>query len=264
MFIAGIVATGVSIIAVASVSTLTPALFLTAAIGATAGSAYVTGFTLLQENVADELRGRTFATLYTVVRLCLLVALTVGPFVASALGAVSDAWVDGDVEVGSFTVSLPGVRLALWLGGVVTILAGFMARRRMRRVEPEAVPSEGDRMTGRFIVLEGGEGSRARARRPSSSSSAWWHSGATPCSRTNPATHHSGEEIRQLLLHREDAVDERAELLLMLADRAQHVATVVEARARRGMPSSCATGSRRRRSPTRASGARSGSKRSNG
>ncbi len=143
MFIAGIVATGVSIIAVASVSTLTPALFLTAAIGATAGSAYVTGFTLLQENVTDELRGRTFATLYTVVRLCLLVALTVGPFVASALGAVSDAWVDNDVEVGSFTVSLPGVRLALWLGGVVTILAGFMARRRMRRVEPEAVPSEG-------------------------------------------------------------------------------------------------------------------------
>ena len=143
VFIAGIVATGVSIIAVASVSTLTPALFLTAAIGATAGSAYVTGFTLLQENVTDELRGRTFATLYTVVRLCLLVALTVGPFIASALGAVSDAWVDNDIEVGSFTVSLPGVRLALWTGGVVTILAGFMARRRMRRVEPEAVPSEG-------------------------------------------------------------------------------------------------------------------------
>jgi len=107
------------------------------------GSAYVTGFTLLQENVSDELRGRTFATLYTVVRLCLLVALTVGPFIASALGAISDAWVDNDIEVGSITVSLPGVRLALWMGGVVTILAGFMARRRMRRLEPEAVPSEG-------------------------------------------------------------------------------------------------------------------------
>ena len=32
-----------------------------------AGTAYVTGFTVLQETVDDELRGRTFATLYTVI-----------------------------------------------------------------------------------------------------------------------------------------------------------------------------------------------------
>ena len=76
-------------------------------------------------------------------RLCLLVVVDVGPFIASALGAISDAWVDGDVEVGSITVSLPGVRLALWLGGVVTMLAGFMARRRMRRVEPRGSPVRG-------------------------------------------------------------------------------------------------------------------------
>ena len=48
------------------------AAVMIAVVGAFAGAAYVTGFTLLQEHVTDELRGRTFATLYAVVRLCLL------------------------------------------------------------------------------------------------------------------------------------------------------------------------------------------------
>jgi dTMP kinase len=133
VFTVAVVATGLAIVAVATVASLAPAIVLVGVIGAAAGSAYVTGFTVLQETVADELRGRTFATLYTVVRLCLLLSLTVGPFAASALGAISDHFVDGDVEVGSFSVSLPGVRLALWLGGVVTVASGLMARRRMRR-----------------------------------------------------------------------------------------------------------------------------------
>ena len=40
--------------------------------GVCAGAVYVLGFTILQENVEDELRGRIFATLYTLSRLCLL------------------------------------------------------------------------------------------------------------------------------------------------------------------------------------------------
>ena len=36
------------------------------------------GFTLLHENVEDELRGRIFAALYTLVRLCVLIAFAVG------------------------------------------------------------------------------------------------------------------------------------------------------------------------------------------
>jgi dTMP kinase len=85
--------------------------------------------------VGDELRGRTFATLYTVVRLCLLLSLTIGPFMATAFGALSDHWVNGAVEVGGTTVSLPGVRLALWVGGAITIASGLMAYRRMTRAQ---------------------------------------------------------------------------------------------------------------------------------
>jgi dTMP kinase len=141
IFVAGIISCGIAIGMVACVSDLSVAMVLVGVVGGTAGSAYVTGFTLLQESVADEMRGRTFATLYTIVRLCLLLSLTIGPFVATALGAISDATVDGDLHFGSVHISLPGVRLALLLGGVITVLAGLMARRRMRmatRVEPEA------------------------------------------------------------------------------------------------------------------------------
>ena len=117
-------------------------------------------------------------------------------------------------------------------------------------------------MTGSFIVLEGGEGS-GKSTQAQLLYERLVAFGRDAVLTYEPGDSSLGEEIRQLLLHREDAVDERAELLLMLADRAQHVATVVKPALAR-MPSSCATGSRPRRSPTRASGARSGSKRSNG
>jgi dTMP kinase len=140
VFTSSVVVTGVAIAAVASVATLTPALVIAGAVGAGAGCGYVTGFTVLQESVSDDMRGRTFATLYTVVRLCLLLSLTVWPFVAGILGAISRKLFDGGVvDIGSVSVALPGVRLALWLSGAVTIASGFAARRRMRKArEPQS------------------------------------------------------------------------------------------------------------------------------
>jgi dTMP kinase len=140
VFVFNVALTGGFIVAVASVTSLLPALILVGGLGAGAGSAYVTGFTLLQENVSDELRGRTFATLYTVVRVCLLLSLTIGPFAASALDALSDHLLDGELDMGAGTIDLPGVRLALWLGGVVTILSGLAARRRMHRAVEVVAP----------------------------------------------------------------------------------------------------------------------------
>jgi dTMP kinase len=132
VFTAAVVATGVAIIGAGSVSSLLPALLLVAVVGAAAGCAYITGFTVMQERVGDDMRGRIFSALYTVVRLCLLLSLTIGPFVSSGLGSLSNAVTDGSVKIGSLHLSLPGPRLALWFGGAVTILSGFGARRRMR------------------------------------------------------------------------------------------------------------------------------------
>ena len=88
-------------------------------------------------------------------------------------------------------------------------------------------------MTGCFIVLEGGEGSGK------STQAKLLHDRLVAFGREVVLTYEPGDtalgqEIRQLLLHREDAVDERAELLLMLADRAQHIATVVQPALARG------------------------------
>lgn len=135
VFTAAVTGTGVAIIVIAFVSTLALAILIVGCIGAGAGCAYVTGFTLLQESVSDEMRGRTFGTLYTLVRLCLLLSLTVSPFVASALGALSLRLTNGEIKVGSAHLSLPGVRLALLAGGLLTIFSGIMARRRMHKVQ---------------------------------------------------------------------------------------------------------------------------------
>jgi dTMP kinase len=130
VFTTAVVATGTTVILVASVSTLALAILIIACVGAAAGCAYVTGFTLLQESVEDEMRGRTFATLYTVVRPCLLLSLTLGPLVVSIVG-------DHELAFRSAHLALPGVRAALWLGGAFTIASGIAARRRMRRAREE-------------------------------------------------------------------------------------------------------------------------------
>jgi dTMP kinase len=136
---------GAALILAATTSSIVPAALLTVIVGACAGSSYVTGFTVLQENVSDELRGRTFAALYTVVRLCLLISLTISPLWADMWDRVSDAiFVDRAVGIGRATYAIPGVRIALWGGGLITFFAGFVSWRAVKRAhrrERDAVAS---------------------------------------------------------------------------------------------------------------------------
>ena len=53
------------------------AVVLAGVFGLFAGTGYVSGFTIIQERVDDALRGRMFATLYTIIRFCLLLSLAV-------------------------------------------------------------------------------------------------------------------------------------------------------------------------------------------
>ena len=71
-----------------------------AIMGVCAGSVYVLGFTLLHENVDDELRGRIFSALYTLVRFCVLIAFAVGPFLSDLLDRLSEDLVGGSITVG--------------------------------------------------------------------------------------------------------------------------------------------------------------------
>lgn len=133
VFYRAVTGTGVALIAAVSFSTLAPAALFVAAVGACAGTAYVTGFTLLQEQVADELRGRTFATLYTIVRLCLLISLTVSPLFSDLFDALGRRFLQHHaVHVWTVHYALPGVRLALWSGGVLAIVAGLYSRHEVK------------------------------------------------------------------------------------------------------------------------------------
>ncbi|MEX2032765.1 MAG: MFS transporter, partial [Dehalococcoidia bacterium] len=131
-----VMGTGVLLIIGAALSSLAPAAFFIAIVGACAGTSYVTGFTTLQENVHDELRGRTFATLYTVIRLCLLLSLVVSPLWADFwdwfVGLFTD---EKTVSIGGASYAFPGSRLALWGGGVMTLAGGLWARHSVQRAE---------------------------------------------------------------------------------------------------------------------------------
>ncbi len=81
-------------------------------LGAFCGLAWVSGYTLLQENVEDEFRGRTFASLTTLSRLGLFLSLTVFPILSSV-------YVDYDFNIGGQRIDLSGPRQAMWTAGAL-------------------------------------------------------------------------------------------------------------------------------------------------
>ena len=79
-------------------------------------------------------------------------------------------------------------------------------------------------MRGRFVVLEGGDGSGKTTQ--GTRLAAWLRArGLTVLETFEPGTGNVGAVIRELVLHGPDALAPMAEALLMAADRAPHVAT---------------------------------------
>src|SRR5205085_4121522 len=122
--------------------------------GVGAGLTWVTGYTMLQENVPNEYRGRTFATLTITARMALFVALAGFPALATLLA--QRVVILGDRF---------GTRPALWLGALLAMGAGVLTMSRLRRTRmarpralalvPRLVRSD---LPGLFIVFEGVEG----------------------------------------------------------------------------------------------------------
>jgi dTMP kinase len=101
-------------------------------LGICAGSVYVVGFTILHSSVDDELRGRIFSSLYTLVRLCLLISFAVGPFMAGLLDNLSGRFFDHEITAFGRVIELPGVRLTLWIAGLIMLVAGGLAGLALR------------------------------------------------------------------------------------------------------------------------------------
>jgi dTMP kinase len=131
VFAGSVVVAGICLLVGASMSTLLLSALWVAVLGVCAGSVYVLGFTLLHENVEDELRGRVFSSLYTLVRLCILIAFAVGPFLAELLDKISESAFDRQIDLG-VEIAIPGVRLTLWLAGLIMLIAGVLAALSLR------------------------------------------------------------------------------------------------------------------------------------
>ncbi|HYL51459.1 MAG TPA: dTMP kinase [Acidimicrobiia bacterium] len=84
-----------------------------------------------------------------------------------------------------------------------------------------------------FIVFEGGEGS-GKSTQAARLASWLTGQGRDVVSTFEPGDTKVGAQIRDLLLHGDAQLDARTELLLMLADRAQHVTEVIRPALARG------------------------------
>jgi hypothetical protein len=83
------------------------------------------------------MRGRVFSSLNTLVRLCILISMVVGPLLAALLGSISASLFDSEITIGGITIWLPGVRLALWLAASIIVIAGFAAMASLRAGQRE-------------------------------------------------------------------------------------------------------------------------------
>ncbi|MDQ3991263.1 MAG: MFS transporter, partial [Actinomycetota bacterium] len=155
LFPLAVMAGGVAVLVLAAMPNIALAAVMTVAVGTAAGAAWVTGYTLLQENVTDELRGRVFGSLTVLSRLGLFVALAGFPVLAGVVG-------DHALDLGNVRIDLAGTRLALWTGAVVMLMAGIFARRgiaagRLTRARPLRLFPRLRKVErrGSFIVFEG-------------------------------------------------------------------------------------------------------------
>ncbi len=150
LFVFSVFLAGASLMFAASASITLLVLGGVLLLGLAAGSVYVTGLTLLHENVEEVLRGRVFAAMYTLVRFCLLISMAAGGFLSDGFQWLFDVVFNNEISIGGSVLALPGVRGALWLGALLILMAGVLAgislrsRRGEGRRAPHAAGSAGD------------------------------------------------------------------------------------------------------------------------
>lgn len=143
-FTASLFIAGVSLFCAASSASLGAAVVFVGIMGIAVGPVYVLGFAMLQQEVADDLRGRVFSSLNTLVRMCVLIAMVAGPLLAAILGSFASTLINNRVDIAGKTVELPGVRLALWLAALIIIAAGIAAGASLRAGQRSKRATESD------------------------------------------------------------------------------------------------------------------------
>jgi dTMP kinase len=251
---------------IALVPNLVLVVILTVVLGACAGVAYVTGYTVVGLEVDDATRGRTFAFLQSAIRVILFAVIAIAPTLAGAFNAL----VSSTVRIGGVAYLNIGYNLVLLLGAIVALALGRLSYRQMDdrrgvplladlgsafRQDPRAAPSNGngkgngmgkrtgnvkgsgsgayepatgpDRRPGVFLALEGGEGAGKSTQ--ARLLAIWLRDQGYDVVTTNePGATKVGMRLRALLLDTAHAgLSSRAETLMYAADRAEHVQAVI-------------------------------------
>jgi dTMP kinase len=205
---------------VALMPTIGLAALFTIPMGIGAGLAWVCGYTLLQENVTDEFRGRTFATLTVMVRVGMFLSLLLFPSLQAALA--------------THLSPETSTRVALLVGAAIGVAGAagswrMMRRQRVVRPRPLALvprlrPASGG---GVFVVFEGVEGA-GKGTQIATAKSFVESAGREVVTCREPGGTGIGERLREMILDPATGrMAARAEALLFAAARTQLVETVI-------------------------------------
>src|SRR3954466_3896517 len=229
IFGVAIVGAGAMVLLMSWTFALWIALLLVVLMGFFAGVAYLAGFAVLGTEVEDEIRGRTFAIVQSLVRAALILSLAVVPFGVGLIG-------QHHIDIGVATIPVTGERVMLFVAGLLALGVGLLAYRQMDDGRP--VPLLADVVTalrrdttarrrlaggGVLIAFEGGEGAgkSTQVRRLQE----WLvNEGLVARATFEPGATPSGAGIRSIVLDRaQTGIAPRSEALLYAPDRAPHV-----------------------------------------
>ena len=233
LFGASLTIAGLFLVGLAAIPNLVLAVFTVAALGAFSGISWVTGFTMLGMEVADDVRGRTFAFVQSLIRVVLVGVLAIAPLIAAAVGRHT-------FKFQNTQLSYNGASVTIFIAGLFASLIGAISYHQMKdrpnvslwsdianALKGELGSITGAPTKGVFIVFEGGEGigksTQAKLLK------AWLEQeGESVVSSREPGGSDLGVEIRKILLaHSTGDISPRAEALLYAADRANHVFAVI-------------------------------------
>lgn len=214
---------------------LTPELSLVAllvvVLGFCAGLAWVTGQTLLGLEVADSLRGRTFAFVQALIRIALALVLALAPAVSGVIGSHTLVLSD------SVQVTYHGAAVTFLIAAAATTVLGVLSYRQMDdrpgvslwKDVRQAVTGEYGRFadTGLFIVFEGGEGA-GKSTQAVRLGERLAEQGYDVVLTHEPGDTRVGAQLRRILLDPETGrISGRTEFLIYAADKAEHVDTLI-------------------------------------
>jgi dTMP kinase len=240
LFGASLTTSGLFLVLLALISNLVLSVIIVAILGAFSGIAWVTGFTMLGMEVHDDVRGRTFAFVQSIIRITLVAVLAIAPIIAATIGEHS-------YQFENFTLDYNGAQITIGIAGLIAVLIGSVSYHQMKdrpnvslwsdiksALQGELGSITGAPTQGIFIAFEGGEGTGKSTQ--SKLLSEWLEQeGESVVLTREPGGTDLGKDLRKILLgHETGAISPRAEALLYAADRAHHVYSVIRPALDRG------------------------------